>query len=136
MKKTILLCLALSGLLFGKSAGYDELINELTKQARMQNPSFAGFSKTRGEQIFYAEKSDKNGAKISCTTCHQSDLRQKGKNPTTGKIIEPLAPSANATRLTDKMEIEKWLKRNFKQVYGREGTAVEKGDVLEFISSK
>ncbi|RAZ53054.1 DUF1924 domain-containing protein, partial [Campylobacter hyointestinalis] len=28
---------------------------------------------------------------------------------------------------------KKWLKRNFKDVYLREGTAIEKGDVLYYL---
>jgi hypothetical protein len=43
------------------------------------------------------------------------------------------APSANPKSLTDVAEIKKWLKRNFNDVYGREGTAKEKGDVLTFL---
>ncbi len=31
-------------------------------------------------------------------------------------------------------EMKKWLRRNFNDVYKREGTAQEKGDVLLFIS--
>ena len=39
-------------------------------------------------------------------------------------------------RLTDVNEIEKWLKRNFNDVYNREGTAMEKGDVITYIINK
>jgi hypothetical protein len=51
-----------------------------------------------------------------------------------GKPVDPLAPSVNRKRLTDVQEVEKWLLRNFKQVYNREGTAREKGDALVFIN--
>lgn len=136
MKKIFILVCILASVLFAKGAEFDALMNDLAKEAKGGNSSFGGFSKNRGEQIFYAELLDKNGQKISCTTCHQIDIRQKGKNPTTGKVIDPLAPSITPSRLSDRAEIEKWLKRNFKQVYGREGTPLEKGDVLMFISSK
>ena len=33
-------------------------------------------------------------------------------------------------------EVKKWLKRNFKDVFLREGTAEQKGDVLYYIMSK
>jgi len=38
--------------------------------------------------------------------------------------------------LTSVKEVEKWLRRNFNDVYNREGTAQEKGDVLLYIMSK
>ncbi|MFY9070958.1 DUF1924 domain-containing protein, partial [Aliarcobacter butzleri] len=39
-------------------------------------------------------------------------------------------------RLTDINEIEKWLKRNFNDVYNKEGTAIQKGDVITYIINK
>ena len=48
----------------------------------------------------------------------------------------PLAPSVNKARLSDVKEVKKWLKRNFKDVFLREGTAEQKGDVLYYIMSK
>ena len=50
--------------------------------------------------------------------------------------IYPLAPSVNKARLSDAKEVKKWLKRNFKDVFLREGTAEQKGDVLYYIMSK
>ncbi|MDX3960423.1 DUF1924 domain-containing protein [Aliarcobacter skirrowii] len=32
--------------------------------------------------------------------------------------------------------MEKWLNRNFNDVYNREGTALEKGDVITYIINK
>ncbi len=71
-----------------------------------------------------------------CATCHSEDLRRIGKHATTGKAIEPLAPSANPQRLTDAEKIEKWLLRNCKWVMNRECTPQEKGDFLVMIKSK
>lgn len=110
-------------------------MQELEKQAKKEDASFKDFNAEKGKEIFFREnKSEKHG-KISCVSCHSSDLKQKGKNISTGKVIEPLSPSANASRLANVKEVEKWLKRNFNQVYGREGTAIEKGHVLLFIKS-
>ena len=86
------------------------------------------FSEAAGKEIFTKENI-KDGQKISCTSCHTQNLKGYGENKKTGKRIEPLAPSANPKSLTDVAEIKKWLKRNFNDVYGREGTAKEKGDV-------
>ena len=76
------------------------------------------------------------GEKRACTQCHTTDPRRPGKHVTTGKPIEPLAPSANARRLTDRREIEKWFTRNCKWTLGRECTAQEKGDLLTYLTSR
>jgi hypothetical protein len=76
------------------------------------------------------------GQKRHCSLCHTTDLRAVGKHATTGKAIEPLAPSANPKRLTDAANIEKWLLRNCKWTLGRECTPQEKGNFLVMIGSK
>lgn len=109
-------------------------IQTLEKQARQEEASFKGFSAERGKKLFFQEVPHNELGKISCATCHTNDLKKQGKNHKTGKVIEPLAPSVNKQSLTTVKNIEKWLKRNFKDVFNREGTAKEKGDVLLFIN--
>ncbi|MCW1360902.1 DUF1924 domain-containing protein [Campylobacter jejuni] len=70
---------------------------------------------------------------ISCQSCHNADLTKEATNIFTNKTIAPLAPSVNKNRLSDVKEVKKWLKRNFKDVYLREGSAIEKGDVLYYL---
>ena len=111
-------------------------IDELKKEAKEQNPSFVDFSAKNGEILFKTENMGKENKKLSCVSCHGSDLRQKAQNIFTGKDIDPLAPSVNKARLSDAKEVKKWLKRNFKDVFLREGTAEQKGDVLYYIMSK
>ena len=111
-------------------------IDELKKEAKEQNPSFVDFSAKNGEILFKTENIGKENKKLSCVSCHGSDLRQKEQNIFTGKDIDPLAPSVNKARLSDEKEVKKWLKRNFKDVFLREGTAEQKGDVLYYIMSK
>jgi hypothetical protein len=72
----------------------------------------------------------------ACTSCHSNDLTQPGRHATTGKAIEPLAPSVNAKRLTERRRIEKWFKRNCKWTLGRECTPQEKGDLLSFMGKQ
>jgi hypothetical protein len=48
-------------------------------------------------------------------------------------VVEPLAPAANPERLTDRRDVEKWFKRNCKEVMGRECTAEEKGHFITFL---
>ncbi len=118
------------------SAVIDEYLSSLKQEALKENPNFKGFDAKRGEEIFTSKHIGKKGKEISCTSCHGMDLNKSGENIFTGKSIEPLSPKANPKRFTDVEEIEKWLKRNFNDVYNREGTAVEKGDVLTYIISK
>lgn len=93
------------------------------------------FDAERGRNEWNKESTDKDGGKVSCITCHGSDMGKEGKHHKTGKIIKPMAPSVNAERFTDAKKIEKWFKRNCNDVRGRDCTAQEKGDFLKFLTS-
>ena len=114
----------------------DDYINSLKQEVLKENPKFTGFDAKRGEEIFTSTHIGKKGKEISCVTCHTTNLNNNGENTFTGKVIEPLSPKANPKRFTDVNEIEKWMKRNFNDVYNREGTALEKGDVTTYIINK
>ena len=114
----------------------DDYLNSLKQEVLKENPNFTSFDASRGEKIFTSNHIGKKGKEISCTTCHTTNLSNSGENTFTGKIIEPLSPKANPKRFTDIKEIEKWMKRNFNDVYNREGTALEKGDVTTYIINK
>ncbi len=130
--------LVISALVFnlGFGAVVDDYLNSLKQEVLKENPSFKGFDAKRGEEIFTSKHIGKKGKEISCVTCHTSNLNNSGENIFTGKSIEPLSPKANPKRFTDIAEIEKWMKRNFNDVYNREGTALEKGDVPTYIINK
>jgi hypothetical protein len=51
----------------------------------------------------------------------------------THKTIQPLAPAANPERFTQAPKVEKWFKRNCRDVLKRDCTAREKGDVLTYL---
>jgi hypothetical protein len=72
----------------------------------------------------------------SCASCHGEDLTRPGRHVTTGKRIEPLAPSANPDRLRDEAKVAKWFRRNCRWTLGRECTPQEKGDLVLFIESR
>ena len=114
----------------------DEYLNSLKQEALKENPNFKAFDAKRGEEIFTSKHIGKKGKEIACTFCHGIDLNKSSENFFTGKVIEPLSPKANSKRFTDVNEIEKWMKRNFNDVYNREGTALEKGDVTTYIINK
>lgn len=111
----------------------DEYLNSLKKEELKQNPAFKNFDFKRGEKIFTSKHIGKKGKEISCVSCHTTSLTNSGENFFTGKKIKPLSPKANPKRFTKVKTIEKWLKRNFNDVYKREGTNLEKGDVVTYI---
>jgi len=114
----------------------DNYLNNLKDEVIKVEPSFKNFDAKRGEEIFTSTHIGKKGKEISCASCHGIDLTKAHENFFTGKIIEPLSPKANPKRLTKEKKIKKWLKRNFNDVYKREGTAKEKGDVITYIMTK
>ena len=121
---------------FANASVLDDYLNTLSTQVKQSNPSFNGFDAKRGEMIFTSKHIGKKGKEISCTSCHTNNFTQNGENFFTGKVIKPLSPKVNPKRFSDLKTIKKWLKRNFKDVYKREGTALEKGDVLTYIVNK
>ena len=125
--KHLLFAALCAAALSAASPEVDAYLQQLQSQAPLP------FDAKRGEAIFTSEHVGKKGTAMSCTSCHGTDLSQNGKNANTGKLIEPLAPSANPARLTSIKEVKKWLRRNFNDVYNREGSAQEKGDVLTYI---
>ncbi len=109
----------------------DDLLKEYTAQGA------SNFSAQAGERFWDHPVTDqKSGEVRRCSLCHSTDLRRTGKHATTGKLIEPLAPSVNPKRLSNRADIEKWLLRNCKWTLGRECTPQEKGDVLVMIRSR
>lgn len=95
------------------------------------------FSAERGATAWRREvAADDGGEPRHCGGCHGADLAAPGSHLRTGKMIEPLAPSANPARLGEVRQIEKWLLRNCKWTWGRECTAREKGDFLQFLRTQ
>ena len=86
---------------------------------------------TAGEQLF----TRKHGGQWSCASCHGERPLANGRHASTGKTIEPLAPAANPRSLTDPAKVDKWLRRNCKDVLSRECSAAEKADVLAWLIS-
>lgn len=83
----------------------------------------------RGEAFF----KQSHQQEWQCTSCHGKVPTQSGRHASTDKPIEPLAPAANAKRFTDVGKVEKWFRRNCKDVLARECTAAEKADVLAWL---
>lgn len=85
----------------------------------------------RGQALF----TTRHGGEWSCASCHGAPPTSAGKHAGTGKAIEVLAPAFNPKALTDTARVDKWLRRNCKDVLARECTAAEKADVLAYLAS-
>ncbi len=107
-----------------------DTLRALQQQAQ-QIPGFQGFSSARGAEFFKST----HGNDWSCSTCHTQNPTAQGKHTRTGKILQPLSPVANPDRFTDQAKVDKWFKRNCRDVLDRECTALEKGDVLTYLMS-
>ena len=114
--------LGISGLAYATTP--EELLKSYESPSSKASPA-------KGEQFFNA----KHGKEWSCASCHENPPNHETKHIVTGKIIKPLAPSANPVRFTDETKVEKWFKRNCNDVLGRECSAQEKADVLAWLMS-
>jgi hypothetical protein len=114
----------------------DGILADLSAQAKQADPAFAGFSAERG-QALYRDKHGTSDPQVSaCASCHGDNPKAAGQNVKTGKTIKPMAVSANPKRYTNQADVEKWFRRNCKDVLARECTAVEKGDFITFMASQ
>lgn len=109
-----------------------QLIDGYAAEAAQQQPGFRP-SAQRGAQFFGRDfrVSEKMPA---CVACHTDNPAQPGRHAVTGKGIKPLAPVANAERFTDPAKVEKWFRRNCKEVVGRECSPAEKADVVQYLA--
>lgn len=111
-------------------AGPADLQAGYAAQARAAGDS-GTFDAARGQRFFTTT----HGGDWSCASCHTANPRQNGRHQVTGKTIAPMAPAANAERFTRADKVEKWFKRNCRDVLERECTAQEKGDVMAWLLS-
>lgn len=113
------------------NAAGSDLLPPLETQARQESPAFGGFSAQRGRAFFDGT----HGQDWSCSSCHTRNPLEAGRHAATGRSIAALAPAANPKRLSDPAKVEKWFRRNCKDVLRRECTATEKGDVISYLLS-
>jgi hypothetical protein len=85
----------------------------------------------RGRAFF----TGRQGGEWSCSSCHGNPPTLAGRHASTGKPIDPLAPAANPGAFTDSAKVDKWFRRNCKDVLQRECNAGEKADVLAYLIS-
>ncbi len=96
---------------------------------RFSTASGAPGDAERGRLFF----TSRHGGEWSCASCHHDAPLTAGKHAKTGKAIDPIAPVANTAAFTDAGRVDKWFRRNCKDVLGRECSAREKADVLAYL---
>lgn len=117
------------------NSNVQELVNAYLADARKNDPAVKSFSAEDGKKFFNQKRVHSiKKEEMACANCHTANPMQPGKTPV-GKVIEPLAPSANKERFTDTKKIEKWFKRNCEGVLERECTPKEKGDFITYLFS-
>ena len=88
-------------------------------------------SAAQGQAFF----NSKQGGQWSCASCHGTPPTADGMHASTGKAIKPLAPAFNPQIFTDSARVDKWFRRNCKDVLSRECSAAEKADVMAYLLS-
>ena len=85
----------------------------------------------RGRVLF----ASRHGGEWSCASCHHAPPMRPGQHAGTGKALAPLAPAFNPRAFTDTAKVDKWFRRNCKDVLQRECSAGEKADVMAYLTS-
>ena len=120
--------LALGALCFiGSSQAGDTQPDALLSQ--YQQAAGQKADRLRGQKFFNATAAND----LSCASCHGVSPVLPGKHASTGKTIAPLAPMVNPERFSDSAKVEKWFRRNCKDVLNRECTPLEKADVVAYL---
>ena len=99
--------------------------------ARWNTAAGAAGNAERG-RVFFANQ---QGNDLSCASCHQTPPTRDGKHASTGRRIAPLAPAFNPLTFTETAKVDKWFRRNCKDVLTRECTPAEKSDLMAYLVS-
>jgi hypothetical protein len=126
----ILLAAALAGTLSATMAWAADT-SAAQQLSRWSNEAGAPGNAEQGRAFFNST----HGGDWSCASCHGQPPTAQGKHASTGKAIAPLAPAFDARRFTETAKVDKWFRRNCKDVLSRECTPVEKADVLAYLIS-
>lgn len=100
-----------------------------TEMQRWSDASGVASNAERGKSLFI----NRQGGEWSCASCHGNPPTASARHATTGKTITALAPAFNPERFTDTAKVDKWFRRNCKDVFNRECTASEKADILTWL---
>lgn len=108
------------------------LIAGYAAEAVRATPGFVP-SAERGQSLF-TRKWGASQTMPSCASCHSDQPTAEGRHVVTSKRIAPLSPAVNTERFASSAKVEKWFRRNCQEVVGRECSAAEKADFIQFVS--
>ena len=120
---TLFACLVATGPALAADTSPAELQSQYEKLAGRSADA------AKGQRIFTTTHANDT----TCASCHGNPPTQASRHASTGKSIAALAPKVNAERFSDNAKVEKWFRRNCKDVLNRECTAPEKADVLAYL---
>ncbi|MFD1709941.1 DUF1924 domain-containing protein [Ottowia sp. GY511] len=112
-------------------AAWAQATSAAAEQLRWEAVAGAPGDVARGQKLFITEA----GRDLSCASCHGRPPTSASRHASTGKRIDALAPAFNSARFTDVAKVDKWFRRNCKDVFARECTAPEKADLLAYLRS-
>ena len=121
--------LTLSGLVLVLCGASAQVTTPQAQLQRWQAAAGQSGQAPRGQEFF----TRRHGGEWSCASCHGQPPTTTSRHASTGKPIQPLAPAFHAERFTDSAKVDKWFKRNCKDVLSRECSAVAKADVLAYL---
>jgi mono/diheme cytochrome c family protein len=133
MIRTIVLALATVAAFAAHAETPKDMIAGYTQEAVRSQPGFAA-SAERG-RMFFVRKWSVTDKMPNCVACHTERPGGEGSHVITGKPIKPLAPAANPERFSSAAKAEKWFRRNCTEVVGRECSAAEKADFVQFLTT-
>ena len=116
---------------FAGSAARAQLTS-LQQQLRAYEALAGAPGRAERGQVFFTSR---HGGEWSCASCHHAPPTRPGQHAGTGKALEPLAPAFNPRAFTDTAKVDKWFRRNCKDVLQRECSATEKADVMAWLAS-
>jgi cytochrome c553 len=96
---------------------------------RWQTEAGAPANAGRGKAFF----ATRHGSDLSCASCHGETPTTEARHASTGKTIAALAPAFNIERFTETAKVDKWFRRNCRDVLGRECSPIEKADVMAYL---
>ena len=133
MIRYVVLPLAIAAAFSAHAETANDMLARYTQEAARSQPGFAA-SAERG-LTFFVRKWNVTDKMPNCAACHTERPASDGSHVITAKPIKPLAPAANPERLSSAAKVEKWFRRNCTDVLGRECSAAEKADFVQFLAT-
>jgi len=136
------------------AAGPEDFLKQYAEQAKIADPSFAGFSAQRGRAFYEKQHPVEDNGMLSCASCHHPDplkttqahrdqipcrachvvfARMPDSYRPTRREIPPFAPAGNPNRFTNEWKVEYWFDYNCKVLLKRACTPQEKGDLITWL---